>query len=169
MSSISTFATREAARIESLRKRRAEIDREIKVRSANANKVARKADTRDKIELGGLMRIAFETEGLRPDDLDMLLGGLIYVVRELKHNDNPPILAVWKSQGQAERITRAKAAEAKRRRTPITPEPLEPAYGDAPICPACGKGHIVPREKLGGKLGCDQYPACKYIAPEDEG
>ncbi len=45
----------------------------------------------------------------------------------------------------------------------IVHEQLEPEQAHLP-CPACGKGHLVPRRGRQGKVfyGCDQFPKCKF-------
>lgn len=110
---MTTFAEREAARIEKLKAREQEIRNQRKQAESAAKVRARKADTRDKIELGGLLRIAFEVEGLRPDDLDTLLGGMMYVVRSIKKASNEGMLTDWNRQGGAERAKRAVAKNRK--------------------------------------------------------
>lgn len=74
---------------------------------------ARKQDTRDKIQLGGLLRIAFEVEEHRPENLDTLLGGLMYVVRAIRKNEKSEMLNNWTAAGAAERIKRDNAKKAK--------------------------------------------------------
>jgi len=87
------------------------LKREKQKLESTAKAQARKQDTRDKIELGGLLRIAFEVEDHRPEDISTLLGGLMYVVRSIKNN-NPEILDNWKAAGAAELLKRSAAKKS---------------------------------------------------------
>jgi len=101
-------------KISKMQEKMEKIKKELGREQSALKTVARKADTRLKIEDGGLLRIAYEVEGFTVEDKNLLLGALMSAVRAIKTNHKPETLAHWKSVGLAELSKRAAAQQAKK-------------------------------------------------------
>lgn len=102
-------------RISKMQEKVNKMKKEIEREQSALKTAARKADTRDKIELGGLLRIAFETSGGRPEDLDAVLGAMMESIKIINNNTDIETIKRWNTAGAAERIRRNDAKNAARK------------------------------------------------------
>jgi len=101
---------RSVAKLEDLKKRKAQLEARI-VNQENREKTqARKKRTRDLIEIGGLAEIA----GLRELDRGALLGALLFVAKIA--DKEPARVRRWKTNGDDVLASRKKQRQTKRQR-----------------------------------------------------
>ena len=93
-----------------------------KSRMAAITAKQRKADAHEKIQLGGLLKIASEITGVQSDPAT-ILGGLLYVFRAIAKPEKAAMVADWTSAGQREFTARQEARDKKKK----------PAASAAPI------------------------------------
>ena len=74
----------------------------------------RKADAHEKIQLGGLLKIASEVTGVQSDPAT-ILGGLLYVFRAIARPEKAAMVADWTSAGQRELNARQEARDKKKK------------------------------------------------------
>lgn len=135
-------------------------ERQLNIVLANQKQHERKALNKRKFDLGGLAFIAWP-----PGEVDegQLLGAILEAAEIIK--TNPDKAADWKRAGSAVLQKRREEQEGKKKRFAATVTVSAATEVDAPLCPVCNVGKIVPRPALGGKPGCNNYPRCKYVAP----
>ena len=97
---------------------------QIKARLAQIEEKRRKADAHEKIQLGGLLKIASEVTGVKSDPATVL-GGLLYVFRAIGRPEKAAMIADWRSAGQAELDARKNARDKKpaRKNEPAAADP----------------------------------------------
>ena len=115
---------------EDLKKKELQKINAAKVRLAAISAKQRKADAREKIQLGGLLKIASEVTGVQADPATVL-GGLLYVFRAIAKPEKAAMVADWTSAGQKELTVRQEARDKKKKPAAVA-DPIQKVAASSP-------------------------------------
>lgn len=101
---------------EALKKTQLQKINAAKSKMAKISEKQRKADAREKIQLGGLLKIASAVTGVQADPATVL-GGLLYVFRAIAKPEKAAMVADWTSAGQKELTARQEDRDKKKKPT----------------------------------------------------